>query len=50
MKALYVWDLRLIREGLKELGLDWDEPPYPPSPNPATRKLLRLTVVTEEPG
>ncbi len=26
--ALYVWDLRLIRQQLKELGLDWDWPEF----------------------
>ncbi len=31
---LYVWDLRAIRAGLKELGLDWDRPDYPPPPPP----------------
>ena len=29
--ALYVWDLRLIRQQLKELGLDWDWPDFPPA-------------------
>jgi hypothetical protein len=30
---LYVWDLRLIREQLKEMGLDWDWPDFgPPDP------------------
>jgi WD40 repeat protein len=28
--ALYVWDLRLIRQQLKELGLDWDLPEFAP--------------------
>ena len=28
-RAIHVWDLRLIRQGLKDLGLDWDAPPYP---------------------
>jgi tetratricopeptide (TPR) repeat protein len=28
-KAVHVWDLRRIRRGLAELGLDWDAPPYP---------------------
>jgi serine/threonine protein kinase/WD40 repeat protein/tetratricopeptide (TPR) repeat protein len=28
--ALYVYDLRHIREQLTELGLDWNAPPYPP--------------------
>jgi serine/threonine protein kinase/WD40 repeat protein len=27
--ALHVWDLRLIRRQLDEMGLDWDAPPYP---------------------
>jgi serine/threonine protein kinase/tetratricopeptide (TPR) repeat protein/WD40 repeat protein len=27
-----VWDLRLTRKGLTELGLDWDAPPYPDAP------------------
>jgi WD40 repeat protein len=31
-QALHVWDLRLIRRQLKELGLDWDLPPYPEPP------------------
>jgi serine/threonine protein kinase/WD40 repeat protein len=26
LSALYVWDLRLIRQGLRELGMDWDWP------------------------
>lgn len=29
-KGIRVWDLRLIRQQLAELGLDWDAPPYPP--------------------
>src|SRR5262249_15207733 len=28
--AIYVWNLRLIREQLKELGMDWDLPEFPP--------------------
>jgi WD40 repeat protein len=28
--ALRVWDLRVIREKLAGLGLDWEMPPYPP--------------------
>jgi hypothetical protein len=27
-----VWDLRLIRQELAALDLDWDMPPYPPAP------------------
>ncbi|MFO0798544.1 MAG: protein kinase [Gemmataceae bacterium] len=44
-RALHVWDLRLIRERLKELDLDWDQPPYPPAP-PVDR-LMPLTVEVE---
>jgi WD40 repeat protein len=29
--AIYVWDLRLIRQQLKELGLDWDWDEFPPA-------------------
>jgi WD40 repeat protein len=28
--AVEIWDLRLLREQLKDLNLDWDLPPYPP--------------------
>src|SRR5262249_4734705 len=34
--AIHVWDLRLIRRGLKDLGLDWDLPPYPPAEDEGT--------------
>ena len=33
--GVVVWDLRLLRQGLVELGLDWDAPPLPPAPPPA---------------
>jgi tetratricopeptide (TPR) repeat protein len=29
-EALHIWDLREVRRGLADIGLDWDEPPYPP--------------------
>jgi serine/threonine protein kinase/WD40 repeat protein len=40
---IQVWDLRVIRQQMAELGLDWTLPPYPP---PAERdgKPLRLEV------
>src|SRR5262249_52117433 len=31
-KVLYVWDLRLLRERLRELSLDWDGPEFRPAP------------------
>jgi len=30
---VHLFDLRAIRAQLKELGLDWDAPPYPPVPD-----------------
>jgi tetratricopeptide (TPR) repeat protein len=35
--AFQVWDLRLIRRQLREMGLDWDLPPYPPAAEAAAR-------------
>ena len=31
VSVVHVWDLRLIRQNLAEMGLDWDAPPYPPA-------------------
>ena len=31
VKGIHVWDLRLIRRQLKELGLDWDWPEFDPA-------------------
>jgi hypothetical protein len=30
-RAIHNWDLRLIRDRLGEMGLDWDAPPFPPA-------------------
>jgi WD40 repeat protein len=38
-----IWDLRRIRERLSDLGLDWDQPPYPP----AERKVLNEPLTIE---
>jgi eukaryotic-like serine/threonine-protein kinase len=38
-QALHVWDLRLIRRQLAEMGLDWDAPPYPEAAGAATEPL-----------
>jgi WD40 repeat protein/tetratricopeptide (TPR) repeat protein len=45
--AFQVWDLRLIRQQLKDMDLDWDLPPYPPSPESA--KPLRVQLLPAEP-
>jgi serine/threonine protein kinase/WD40 repeat protein/tetratricopeptide (TPR) repeat protein len=43
-RCVRVWDLRRIRQGLQELGLDWDAPPFPPAkPEPIGADRL-LTV------
>jgi serine/threonine protein kinase/WD40 repeat protein/tetratricopeptide (TPR) repeat protein len=46
--AIHVWDLRLIRRQLAEMGLDWDLPPYPP-PLSESAKPLRVQVLLAEP-
>ncbi len=35
-RAVHVWDLRLIREQLKRMHLDWDWPEFPPAPRALT--------------
>jgi WD40 repeat protein len=42
-QLLYIWDLRALRAELKELGLDWDRPDYPPAA-PATPGPLQVEV------
>jgi tetratricopeptide (TPR) repeat protein len=50
--ALYVFDLRRIREQLAELGLDWDAPPYPPrkpeEARPGVDDPLQVEVIGAE--
>ena len=43
---LQVWDLRLIRQQLADMKLDWDLPPYPPldEPRPALPAPLKVTL------
>ena len=43
-----VWDLRRIREGLVELGLDWDAPPFPKTPDLGKRAPLQVKVDQED--
>jgi WD40 repeat protein len=42
-EALHIFDLRAIREQLRELGLDWSDEPLP-SPSPVAREPLQITV------
>jgi serine/threonine protein kinase/WD40 repeat protein len=42
-RAVHVWDLRLIRERLAEIHLDWDWPKFDPAaPRPADRIEVRV--------
>jgi hypothetical protein len=45
-QLIHVWDLRLIRQQLQTLGLDWDAPPLPPAP-PRPAEPLRVVVTRE---
>jgi serine/threonine protein kinase/WD40 repeat protein/Tfp pilus assembly protein PilF len=54
-KTALVWDLRRIRERLRTMDLDWDEPPLPPetsSPGAALPPIRSVRVLGEalEPG
>jgi len=42
--TLQIWDLRLLRAGLAEYGLDWDLPAYPPAKTEAGSGLAELKV------
>ena len=43
-QQLRLWDLRLIRQELAELHLDWDMPPYPPVEKGAATGPVTLEV------
>jgi len=43
-RELLVWDLRLIREQLAKMGLDWNRPPYPPAAEKTESKFTSITV------
>jgi serine/threonine protein kinase/WD40 repeat protein len=45
-RAVHIWDLRLIRQRLAKMRLDWDAPPYPPAdPECQANQLLKITVL-----
>src|SRR5207244_4155038 len=31
-QAVHIWDLRALRAGLADIGLDWDAPAFPAAP------------------
>jgi WD40 repeat protein len=45
-RELLVWDLRLLREDLAKMGMDWNAPHYPPSPKEPTNKTVHFRVRT----
>lgn len=47
--VVHIWDLRRIREGLADLGLDWDLPPYPSAPAPAPGRDAVAPIALEIP-
>jgi WD40 repeat protein len=42
--SLRVWDLRRLRAGLAELGLDWDAPSLPKAPDAGKVSPLEVTI------
>jgi serine/threonine protein kinase/WD40 repeat protein len=42
LRAIYVWDLRLLRQQLQELGLDWEGAVFPPLPPPNRPPEVRV--------
>jgi hypothetical protein len=48
--SLYVWDLRLIRRQLKELGMDWDWPQFGEPDTSRTVKPKKVEVLLGEPS
>src|SRR5262249_49933752 len=50
-EGIYAWDLRLIRRQLKEIGLDWEWPEFPPpDPSRLAGKPLSMEGDIGEPG
>jgi len=38
--VIQLWDLRELRRELSGIGLDWDQPPYPPAKAPTVKRVL----------
>jgi serine/threonine protein kinase/WD40 repeat protein len=47
-RELLVWDLRLLRQQLAKMGLDWNRPPYPPEAGKTEFKPTRIILLGEE--
>jgi WD40 repeat protein len=46
--AVVLWDLRLVRERLADMNLDWDQPPWPP-PRSLGDECPRIVIETSAP-
>jgi WD40 repeat protein len=46
-QQVQLWDLRLIRQELAQMHLDWDMPPYPPPTNPAPAPPVTMKMEPE---
>jgi hypothetical protein len=44
--AIHVWNLRLIRQRLEGMGLDWDWPEFPPDSHATATELTRVKVLS----
>jgi hypothetical protein len=42
--VIHLWDLRLIRQKLAAMNLDWDAPPLPPAETTPPRPVIISTV------
>jgi serine/threonine protein kinase/WD40 repeat protein len=49
VRGVRVWDLRLIRQQLADMRLDWDTPPYPPAAVTGPTRPLQVEVRTAPP-
>ncbi len=46
-QKVQLWDLRLIRQELAQMNLDWDLPPYPPISNAETERPVTLEIESD---
>ena len=44
-RVVHIWDMRAIRRGLAELGLDWDAPPYPEAAAPLPLPTVEIPEI-----
>ena len=49
-QQMQLWDLRLIRQELAQMNLDWDLPPYPPANPPVEAGPVTLVVEPDGAG